>query len=160
MEKNDVFYNLRHLRDHQQITFEFLDRKCLLIFPPFPTPPLTDHISISKFCQIFKPYKMQSLNPSTNQNHRKFYLNCQIICDIIFSTHPGFYPSTFGCSRFSPKLQFLQCLLGSLSLNLGVQFTGKCISNTFSDCRSIACTSFVWSNSCIEFYWEIQRNID
>ena len=33
----------------------------------------------------------------------------------------GFYPSTFGYSCFSAKIQFLYCLLSSLSLNLGLQ---------------------------------------
>ena len=41
-----------------------------------------------------------------------------------------------------------------------LQSTGKFISNTFSDCRSIASTSFVWRDSCIEFYWEIRRKVD
>ena len=67
---------------------------------------------------------------------------------------------TFVYSRFPPKVQFLYCLLSSLSLNLGPQLAGKCVSNTFSDSRYIACTLFVWSNSCIEFYWEIQRKVD
>ena len=59
-----------------------------------------------------------------------------------------------------PKIQFRYCLLSSLSLNLGPQLAGKCVSNTCSDSRYIACTLFVWSNSCIEFYWEIQRKVD
>ena len=36
-----------------------------------------------------------------------------------------FYPSTFVYSCFSVKIQFLYCLLSSLSLNLGLQFTNK-----------------------------------
>ena len=61
---------------------------------------------------------------------------------------------------FFPKFQFLYCLLSSLSPNLSLLFAGKCISNTFSDCRSTDCTSFVSSNSYIEFYREIQRKVD
>ena len=72
----------------------------------------------------------------------------------------GFYPRTFVYSRFSPKIQFVYCLLSSLSLNLVLQFAEKCITNTFSDSRNLACTSFVWSNSCTEFYWEIRRKVD
>ena len=66
----------------------------------------------------------------------------------------GFYPSTIVHSRFPPKIQFLYCLLSSLALNLGLQFPRKCISDTFFDCRCIACTSFVWSSS--NFSWNLQ----
>ena len=66
---------------------------------------------------------------------------------------PGFYPSTFVYSHFPPKIQFLYYLLSSLSQNLGLQFTGKCSSDTFSNCRSIVCTLFLWSDST-EYYWE------
>ena len=64
------------------------------------------------------------------------------------------YPSTFVYSCFPSKIQFLYYLLSSLSLNLDLQFTGKCFYDTFSDCKSIACTSFGWSSSCLEYYWE------
>ena len=35
------------------------------------------------------------------------------------------------------KVQFLYFLLSSPSLNFGLQFAGKCISDTFFDCRSL-----------------------
>ena len=38
--------------------------------------------------------------------------------------------------------------------NVGLQFAGKCISNTPSDCRSIACTLFVFSGS--NFSWDFR----
>ena len=79
---------------------------------------------------------------------------------MVTCTISGFYPSTFVYNRFSLKIQLVYCLLSSLSLNLGLKFTGKCITNTFSDCRNLACTSFVWSDSCIKFYWEIRKKAD
>ena len=45
----------------------------------------------------------------------------------------------FCLQPFFPKIQFLDSLLSSLSLNLGLQFAGKYISDTFSDWRRIAC---------------------
>ena len=77
-----------------------------------------------------------------------------------FIVRAGFHPSPLACSRFPPKIQFLYCLLSSLSLNLDLQFPGKCIYNTFPDYISIACTSFVWNGSYIEFHWEFRRNVD
>ena len=44
-------------RDHQQLTFEFFSRICLLIYPP-SLSLLNRQIYISKFFQIFWPYKM------------------------------------------------------------------------------------------------------
>ena len=38
---------------------------------------------------------------------------------------------------------------------LGLQFAGKCISKNLSDCRSIACTSFVYSGSMISWNFRI-----
>ena len=43
--------------------FKFLNRVCLLISPVSPSS-LSRQISISKFCQTFRPYKVWSLNPS------------------------------------------------------------------------------------------------
>ena len=76
--------------------------------------------------------------------------------DVLYTI--SFYPRIH--SLFPSKIQFLYCLLSSISLNFGLKLAGKCISNNFSDCRSIACTSFVWSYSCIEFYCEIRRKVD
>ena len=69
------------------------------------------------------------------------------------------YPSTFVYSRFPSKIQFLYYLLSSLPLNLDLQFTGKCFYDTFSDCRSIACTSFGWSSSCIRVLLGVLRKV-
>ena len=64
----------------------------------------------------------------------------------------------FAYSRFPQKIQFLNCLLSSLSLSLGLQFARKCIFDTFSDCRSIAFTSFVWSSSNFSWNSEFYKN--
>ena len=47
---------------------------------------------------------------------------------------------------FPQRFSFFTAFL-VLSLYLGFQLADKCISDTISDCRSIACTSFVWSGS-------------
>ena len=44
------------MKDHQQITFEFLNRSCLIISPLL--------LPISKFCQIFRQQQMLKLNSS------------------------------------------------------------------------------------------------
>ena len=71
----------------------------------------------------------------SNSVIRKFY----------FWIVAGFSQHTFVYSRFSTKILFLYCLL--LSIYLGFQLPDKCISDTISDCRNIACTSFVWSGN-------------
>ena len=66
---------------------------------------------------------------------KDFFKNIDYFCRIFIFRNsfyvPGFYESTFVYSRFPPKIQFLSCLLIPLSLKLGIQFDGKCISNTF-----------------------------
>ena len=44
--------------------------------------------------------------------------------------------------------------------NLGLQFAGKCISNTFSNNRSIACASFVCSGSNFSWNFRVKGSFD
>ena len=65
------------------------------------------------------------------------------------------YPGYDWTTQDNSLLAFVQALLSTaifpqrlsfftpLSLNLGLQFASKCISNTLFDCQNIACTSFV-----------------
>ena len=79
----------------------------------------------------------------------------------------GFHPSTLSTAVFPQRFSFFTiCLVHYLhevphggyqsktSWNLGLQFAGKCISKTLSDCRSLACTSFVCSDS--NFSWNFR----
>ena len=66
------------------------------------------------------------------------YLNIWI--SVIWQDISGFYPSTF-LQRFS---FFTVCLFYYFTIwNLGLQVAGKCISDTVSECRSIAFTSLI-----------------
>ena len=77
----------------------------------------------------------QKINIICKTKYLELILDSHLTFKYLENPKPGFYPSTF--------VNSLYFLLSSLSLNLGLQFAGKCISHIVFDCRNIACTSFV-----------------
>ena len=87
----------------------------------------------------------------------------------------GFYSNTSFYSRFSPKIEFLYRLLSLISswgapmvVTKGKiceiyvsrwKIAGKLISDTLSDCRSIACTSFVSSDSNLSWNFRVSWGV-
>ena len=84
---------------------------------------------------------------------------------VIFS---GFYSSTFIYSHFSPKKSFFTVCLNKFLhkglphwhqnenfWSLGLQIAGRHISDSLSDCRSIACTWFVCRGSNFSWYFRV-----
>ena len=69
-----------------------------------------------------------------------------VIKSFTFDLWQAFTHTLLSTAFFLQRFSFVTaCLV--LSLYLGFQLADKCIFDTISDCRILACISFVWSGS-------------
>ena len=98
-------------------------------------------VRINKEIQKSRSVRVNNRDPSKKVNHKsKAIWYRKIITG-------GFYPSTFACSHFSPKIQFLYCLFSSLSLWGGGHQSFRNSSLQIAEISTLSCLFIIFACS-------------